>query len=625
LKADSYLIEMIKWIRSHIKDAFEVQYKGQAKPIMNWLKGSSVRAITGIADSEHGNVKDIFEAVASYIFSGYFEAIAPDYPAFSQWITGDSMQGAAQDVLSYLAGGAATKRATAVMDALGLLEGDKLRATKSRYAITVLDILQAKGHGQVVNNSELLERVNARLYFKPDSYRLEPEWLLVILASLVHSGELELSVVGHNISASDTTLFKTVSFDTLKDFKHIQAPKDFNTSAIKALLEMLDMNEGLAISIQNGDDGVVRTMGEKIDDYIRVILRDQQNLKDRLPLWGQHVLEEAEAQTLNNKLTETKIFLEEQQRFNTPGKLKNLKVTVAEIEAQTLNLEAWREYKQLKEVVGDLTPMVDYLKNAQLILAEDDDWQEQAKNIQQSLRAGLLERNTRLDANFKEKMLKQLGELKKAYIQRFVEQYQRARLTLVEDQVKAKLISDSRLISLETLAGITLLPAEHLKKWRESWAGLQVAESIEPKMLEVNPQPVAFNPRANTWAGQAKDRLYYLDDQLDSMLKEWTLNLKNNLADPFIQLDLLKASQKENVNSFISSGKLPEPLSREFIEEVNKVLSGLEQVNISIDELVSRLGKGTPQSVEEIRKRFEILIQEHCKGKDSEKIRIIIE
>ena len=405
LKADGYLSDMIKWIRSHIKDAFEVQYKGQSKPIMNWLKGSSVREISGIADSEHGSVKDIFEAVASYIFSGYFESMAPEYPTFSQWITGDSMQSAAQDVLSRFAGGAETKRATAVMDALELLEGDKLRATQSRYSKTILDILHAKGHGQVVNNGELLKQVNARLYFKPDSYRLEPEWLLVVLASLVHSGELELSVVGHTISASDTALFKSVGFDTLKDFKHIQAPKDFNTSAIKALLELLGMNDGLAISIQNGDDSVVRTMGEKIDEYIKTILHDQQILQDRLPLWGQHILEEVEAQTLSDKLTKVKVFLEEQLRFNTPGKLKNLKVTVAEIEAQTLNLNAWREYKQLNKVVGDFKETVNYLKNAQLVLAEDDDWQEQAKNIQQSLRNGLLDSKTRLDTKFKEAIL----------------------------------------------------------------------------------------------------------------------------------------------------------------------------------------------------------------------------
>jgi hypothetical protein len=37
-------------------------------------------------------------------------------------------------------------------------------------------------------------------------------------------------------------------------FKHIQAPKDFNITALKALLTLLEMNDGLATSIQQGDE-----------------------------------------------------------------------------------------------------------------------------------------------------------------------------------------------------------------------------------------------------------------------------------------------------------------------------------------------------------------------------------
>ena len=75
---------------------------------------------------ERMNVKDIFEAVASYVFEGYFQSLAPEYPKFSQKITPDTIAGAANDVLISLSGGARTKRASAVMDALELLDGDKL-------------------------------------------------------------------------------------------------------------------------------------------------------------------------------------------------------------------------------------------------------------------------------------------------------------------------------------------------------------------------------------------------------------------------------------------------------------------------------------------------------------------
>jgi len=185
LKADGYLKEMQTWLKSHFKEAYIAQYNGQNKPMMDWLKGTSVRNISGLGDSQIGSLKDIFEAVASHILANHFEALAPEYPSFSQWITYDNIESAAKDALSVVSGGAATKRANAVLDALELLDGDKIAPLQSRYAQAVLAVLQSKQQGQVVNQAELLEAINSRLYFKPDSFRLEPEWLLVLIACLV--------------------------------------------------------------------------------------------------------------------------------------------------------------------------------------------------------------------------------------------------------------------------------------------------------------------------------------------------------------------------------------------------------------------------------------------------------
>jgi len=625
LKADAYLLDMIKWIKANLKDAYEVHYNGQAKPMMDWIKGSSVRDISGIADSDHGSVKDIFEAIASFIFTSYFHSLAPEYPKFSQRITGDTIAVAAKDVLSYLAGGAATKRAIAVLDALELLEGDKLKPTQSRYAKAIMAILAAKGHGQVVNQSELLEQIHARLYFKPDSYRLEPEWLLVILASLVHAGELELSVVGKVITASDVDAFKGIDFNTLVEFKHIQAPKDFNMSAIKAVLQLLGMNEGLATSIQQGDDNVVRDMGQKIEATVKALVNGQQVVKQRLSLWGQFVLSEAEAQTLADNLNQAKTFLESLLRFNTPGKLKNFKSTTAEITEQADHLMAWESFKILAVTVGDFSDITQYLSQAQLVLPETDPWQLEVKVASLALRQGFEDEQLRLEPSFKQLHLATLQTLKQAYGKRFVALYQNARLTLVEDKQKAKLISDDRLQTLEALSGISLLPAEQVKTWRTEWAELLVADSIDPKQLEVNPRPVTFNPRAEATKAPANQRLTKLDDQLDSMLTDWTLSLKATLEDPFIQLDLLHLEQKTEIDDFVTTGELPVPLDKSFIEAVNQVLSGLEEVRISTVKLVASLGQGTPQTLAEIKRRFEQLLKEYCQGKDTDKVRIVID
>ena len=149
----------------------------------------------------------------------------------------------------------------------------------------------------------------------------------------------------------------------------------------------------------------------------------------------------------------------------------------------------------------------------------------------------------------------------------------------------------------------------------------RIEEQYSSKMREIE----EISSRTEKDLAPASNRLNRLDDQLDAMLTEWTSTLQTNLADPFIQLDLMKSEQKAEVTEFINSGGLPEPLTKDFVEEVNKVLDGLVAVAITSQELVVSLGKGTPQSVEDVRKRFEQLIAERCKGQDSDKVRIVIE
>lgn len=625
LKADGYLREMQSWLKSHYKDAYIAQYNWQNKPMMDWLKGTSVRNISGLGDSQIGSLKDIFEAVASHILANHFEALAPEYPSFSQWITYENIESAAKDALSVVSGGAATKRANAVLDALELLDGNKIAPLQSRYAQAVLAVLQGKQQGQVVNQAELLEAINSRLYFKPDIFRLEPEWLLVLIACLVYSGELELVVVGHTLTASDVVKFKSITFDVLRDFKHIQAPKDFNITALKALLTLLEMNDGLATSIQQGNEDVVREMLKRTEALINELVKGQQSVKERLPLWGQSVLEESEEQTLSTQLNELKNFLETIARYDKPGKLKNLKVTSAEIATYQQMLQAWHTFVQLKALVSDLAPLCGYLKEAQLVLPESHAWQEQVKLARDALRQGLANPSQRGDDSFKATQVSALTTLKTDYAKHYVELYMRARLDGKEEKTKAKLLNDERLAELEILSGIALLPAQQLADWRKDAAQLQAAKPIDPKQLAMNANPMEFNARQESTKAPASEQLKSLEQRLDCLQSDWLSNLSSLLDDPFINLDLLKAEQAQLIRDFIQQGQLPDPLDFSFVQIVNLVLAGLEEVRISTTDLVKGLGQGLPLSHKEVSDRFNQLLTKLCQGKDLTKVRIIID
>ncbi len=627
-KATEQLQTMVKWLNQHRTEAFEVQYKDQKKPMMDWLAGQSLRTITGASSSDTLSLKEVFEAIASVILSPEFSRQAPEYPSFSQYITGDSIDEAARDVLRNLSGGTRTRRASAVLDGLGLLVGDKLEPRQSSFAKTILGKLDSKPAGQVVNHAELLIRSHDQYYFEPETYRLEPQWLVVLLASLVHSGEIELAIMGDKLDASKVGVLANASLDELIHFKHIQAPKDFNVKALKALLNLLGMQDGLASSIQQNDEAVVRDMMDQLEKQIRELVQGQQLLKGRLPLWGQQVLEEDEASTLKQKLDNAKQLLEVLQRFNTPGKLKNLKVTPEEIDAQGETLQSWQQLQQLATVVNELQTPCNYLSQAQQILPEDHPWQDSVKAARQDLRQDLQDVDKRLSSGFKSATLARLEQLAQHYRDAFINLYNDARLTLAQDKQKAALMNDDRLQTLDKLAGIDLIvtASDNLSQWRHEWAALKVAEAIDSKVLAMNPQPVEFSPRSERSALSAASKLEDLDGRLDSLLTQWTDSLSDGLADPFLQLDLLKPEQKQLIEQFLKNRQLPQPLERHFIDAVNELFSGLDPVMISQKALISKLGgTGTPLTTRELIERFTALIEDSTRGKEKDKVRIIFE
>jgi hypothetical protein len=132
--------------------------------------------------------------VQDICLSPHFTDQAPDYPFFSVLITGTNRVRAAQDAFRAIAGQNRTKQSTAVLDALELLDGERRDPYQSKYAKHILGLLKKKGHGQVVNRSELIQDDKGVEYMDKDRQRLEPEWVSVILAALVYTGDLVLAM-----------------------------------------------------------------------------------------------------------------------------------------------------------------------------------------------------------------------------------------------------------------------------------------------------------------------------------------------------------------------------------------------------------------------------------------------
>ena len=257
-KANGFLRQLVRWLQTQMTSAFEVTYQGRTKSIPEWAKGKSIRDLSGLLPHETINFRDLINTIAGVCLAPNFENQAPDYPSFSVLITGNNRAQAAQDALRAIAGQNRTKQATAVLDALELLDGERMDPYKSKYTRFIIDAVQAKGHGQVVNRSEIIQDDQGLEFMDPSGFRLEPEWVAVILAALVYSGDIVLAIPGKKFDATELPQLAATSMDELIRFKHLEQPKEWNLPAIRVLFELLGLPPGMAQLVAQGNDEPVQ-------------------------------------------------------------------------------------------------------------------------------------------------------------------------------------------------------------------------------------------------------------------------------------------------------------------------------------------------------------------------------
>lgn len=629
-KASNFLRDLVQWLQKNMTTAFEVTYQGRAKSLTEWAKGKSIRELSGIGSHERINFRDLVNTTAGICLGTKFQDQAPEYPFFSVLITGANRAQAAQDALRAIAGQNRTKQATAVLDALELLDGERLDPYRSKYAKHILGVAKKKGHGQVVNRSELIQDVLGVEYLAPQSLRLEPEWAVVVLAALVYAGEVVLSIPGKKFDATGLAQLAGTGIDELAQFKHIERPKDWNLPALKALFELLGLTPGMAQLLTQGKDEPVQELQKAVTAAVEKLVLVQQSMQTGLFFWGRSLLAEDEIKKLRAKLDETKTFLESLQAYTTTGKLKNFRYDASEVTAQRSGLESLAEIKSLEELVADLGSTASYLSTAEAVLPTGHEWIDKMKTARDEVLAQIGDPAKRSAAAFRQQTQRKLGDLKKAYLLAYLSMHAKARLGVNEDKRKAQLMGDERLKDLQKLSTIDLMPRQHLSDFQNRLAGLRSCFALTEQELEASPvcRHCNFKPGSEPPAAPAATMLDALDGELDKLVENWTQTLLANLEDPTTKgnLSLLKPEPRKLVDGFIKKRALPDDLDQDFIHALQEVLSGLTKVSVKIADLRDALlSCGSPATPAEMRKRFEEYLDGLTKGKEPGKVRIVLE
>lgn len=624
-KASDLLRVLVQWLQQNMTTAFEVTYQGRTKPLLEWAKGKA-----GFRINDHINFRDLVNTVAGMCLGTHFQDQAPEYPFFTVLITGGNRAQAAQDALRTIAGQSRTKQAIAVLDALELLDGERLDPYRSKYAKHILDVIRKKGHGQVTNRAELIQQDHHVEYLAPQTYRLEPEWAVVVLASLVHTGELVLAIAGKKFDATNLQLLAGTAIADLVDFKHIEPPKEWNLPALKVLFEILGLTPGMAPLVTQGKDEPVQELQKAITQVVQRLVLTQQSLQSGILFWGRDILAHDETQKLREQLETAKTFFESLQAYNTTGKLKNLRYNGEEIKTHGDSIRSLEMIESLQELVADLGSTASYLATAEAILPSDHPWIDQMNAARKDVLGQIGDATRRVESGFRQQIQRRLGDLKRLYQQTYLDMHTKARLGVNADKRKAQLMGDERLKILQKLSTIDLMPREHLTDFQNRLAAVKSCFALTEQELGASAQcpHCQFKPSVEQPAASASVLLNGFDTGLEKLVENWTNTLLTNLEDPTTKgnLGLLKPESRHLVDAFLNTRTLPDDCDQAFIHALQEALSGLTKVSVNTSDLRAALvSGGSPTTPAEMKKRFEDYLDQLTKGKEPGKVRIVLE
>jgi len=626
-KANTFLLGLTTWLQEHIAAAVDVAYQGKTKKMLEWMKGKAP-----VAGGGRLNIRDIVNTVGSGCLGGRFADQAPEYPFFSVRVTGENRSQAAQDAIRGIPNKNRTRQAVAVLEALELLDGDRVDPGKSRYAVYVNEQLGKKGPGQVLNRSELIQDVSGIEYVVPERFRLEPEWLAVVLAGLVYSGDVILSIPGKDFDKGYDEVATTPVAD-LVNFKHLKRHKDWNVTALKALFELvgLEPNRGVAVTLGGSKaDEAVQALQASIARVVEKLVTTSQRLQGGLPFWGRAILNEDEIRDQRGALDKTKALLEGFQNFSSPGKLKNLKVDAAEITGHRKGMDALEQLQSLQDLVDELGNVASYLSTAEQVLPPEHAWVASVRKSREVVLGQIENREDRVKPGFRQQILAKLTALKNEYVAIYLSLHGKARLGVNDEKRRSIILQDDRVARLHRLSSIDLMPHQQFLDFQSRLGGLKSCSAITNQEIQAAPvcPHCGFRPGTEKVNEPAQAVLASLDTELDNLEGGWTKMLLDSVEDPTVKksMELLRPAQLKLIEGFAETRALPDNISTEFVNTMSEVLSGLEKITVTAASLRAALvSGGAAATVSEWRRRFDEYLAAMTKGKDTTRVRIVLE
>lgn len=611
-KAEEYKKQVIEWLNHNINQCFTVRYEAIDYNILSLLKGKRIADRT---------LKEIIDLAASICLNTYFNEKYPDIPVFKLPITKENTNENFRQGLIYLAGNR-TEAGEKLLDSFGLLDGGKIVIENSICARYYQDLVSKLEGNKVINKEDIIEEVNGIEIDR--KFKMDSIWTVLILSSLIYSGELILKTAGIEFNANNMRELAKENTQNLIDFKYISRPKDLPLPVLRKIFEFLDLAPGTIVSPQKREKAVADML--KANQQLLVeITQAQHFVNGDIKIWGKDSIESQKVEEYKEGLKDLRNFCDRLSAFNTLAKLKNMDFIIKDIEAQEENQKIIHVLSKVEKLRDTLKDNTQYLSNAESI-SQDEEWKEDIKEVKNKLNEILIDLDSIDDNTIREFEL-QLVSLKKQYIKNYMELHKKYRLSITEDNRKKEIMKSNKWESLNRLSAINnIFPMKRYRDIIDKISRLQTCFTLKESDLESNHicNQCGFNPK--TSEKPIYGVLDEVEEDIDQLYDNFTNILLENIEDPMIKgnIPYLEQSQQDNINRFLEERELPEYIENDFITGVNILLSGIEKIELTSEEIANAITGNSSITIENLKRNFDKFIDNLTKGKDESKIRIII-
>jgi Family of unknown function (DUF6079) len=598
-----------------------IRFNGQRKRFAEW--------VAELAPAQQNALfKTKLDAISQAMFAAHFQRKYPDYPTFSSRVSEGNRAQEAQAALEMICKvGQTTKMGQAVLEALELYEAGTATPDRSPWLGKIRERLKALGSGQVLNNTDLFEKREGRVWMKDEG--LEAEWLHVVLAAGIEAGDLV--VMGSQNARFDATGLREF-YREVKSWEQvvrIARPSEVPVDRWRKLFHLVGANEGLLANPNTYTNAITLFQG-KVGDAVQRLVADRQKLQSGLPFQA------PEAEVPLGKTAETlgvvKESLEALQSLNSRAKMQNLAMQAPEIDQLAILFQEGRRVEKLLEFTAQHQRELGALQRYEDILERDQGFQERLTAFKATLNAAYADLVQFDDAGNLEAMERALKETIAAALATYQTLYRQHSLDREGDKRKKQLMEGSELKQLNKLTFIGAINQSALESVREALGKLPVYKSCTDEDLLNSPTSLApskWDPRTlEADAVPAFAILERCEQEIARLHREWTEQLLNELEDPAIHstLSALKPEEKLVTETFLAAHALPQTVDDKFVSAVNTALSGLRRRPIRAEHLARAvLGDGVPLKVTEVEERFKEWVKGQMNGDQPETVRFVLE